>query len=147
MMGDGTLLDRRQVLIAGAGAVLAAPLAGLAAPAQQRLKKGRLQPFDADWLFRRGEAEGLQVPSLDDSAWRKVDLPHDWSIENLLLGAADGGSQIVGPFDRNAIGGTATGFSVGGEGWYRKRFSLRPSPEARVEILFEGVYMDSEVWF
>jgi beta-galactosidase len=146
MMGDGTLLDRRQVLIAGAGAVLAAPLAGLAAPAQQRLKKGRLQPFDADWLFRRGEAEGLQVPSLDDSAWRKVDLPHDWSIENLLLGAADGGSQIVGPFDRNAIGGTATGFSVGGEGWYRKRFSLRPSPEARVEILFEGVYMDSEVW-
>jgi beta-galactosidase len=146
MKGDTTLLDRRQVLIAGAGAALVAPVAGLAAPANQRLTKGRLQPFDADWLFRRGEAEGLQMPSLDDSAWRQVDLPHDWSIENLPPGAADGESQIVGPFDRTAIGGTATGFSVGGEGWYRKRFSLRAPPDVRVEILFEGVYMDNEVW-
>ncbi len=27
------------------------------------------------------EPEGLQMPSVDDSSWRSLDLPHDWAIE------------------------------------------------------------------
>ena len=39
--------------------------------------------FDDDWLFLRGDAAGAQESGFDASGWRKVDLPHDWSIEDL----------------------------------------------------------------
>ncbi|MFC7668539.1 hypothetical protein ACFQT0_15070 [Hymenobacter humi] len=39
--------------------------------------------FDADWRFHRGGAQGAERPGFDDGAWRPVDLPHDWSIEDL----------------------------------------------------------------
>jgi len=55
--------------------------------------------------------------------------------------------KIVGPFDSRAIGGTATGYTVGGTGWYRKHFTI-PATDAgkHFEILFGGVYMHSDVW-
>ncbi len=43
----------------------------------------RDQPFNTDWRFLRGEAPGAEQPAFDDSAWRKLDVPHDWSIEDL----------------------------------------------------------------
>ena len=39
--------------------------------------------FDSDWRFYRGGVQGAEMPGFDDSKWRKVDLPHDWSIEDL----------------------------------------------------------------
>lgn len=39
--------------------------------------------FDADWRFLRADAPGAEVPGFDDSAWRRLDVPHDWSIEDL----------------------------------------------------------------
>jgi hypothetical protein len=42
--------------------------------------------FDNDWLFHRGEVRGAQAVRFDDRAWRKVDLPHDWSIEDIPEG-------------------------------------------------------------
>ena len=137
--------DRRQVLAvaAGAAALAAAPLAAHAAGAAPVLTIGRGQSFDLGWKFHRGEGEGLEAPGLDDSGWRAVDLPHDWSIEDL---PAQSGATILGPFDKQAVGGTATGFAVGGDGWYRKRFHLAPPPGGRVELVFDGVYMASDVW-
>jgi beta-galactosidase len=35
------------------------------------------------WRFSRGHAEGAEQPGFDDSRWRRLDLPHDWSIEDL----------------------------------------------------------------
>ena len=138
-------MDRRQMLLTtiGAGVVLAAPLAAQAAEPPAALTPGRGQSFDLDWKFRRGEGEGLEAPGLDDSGWRTVDLPHDWSVEDL---PPEAGKTIVGPFDKGAVGGTATGFAVGGDGWYRKRFRLAPPVGGRVEVMFEGVYMASDVW-
>ncbi len=43
-------------------------------------------PFNDGWRFHRGEAPGAHKPSHDDSAWRRVDLPHDWSIEDIPAG-------------------------------------------------------------
>ena len=43
----------------------------------------REMPFDADWRFFRGDAAEASEPRFDDSSWRRVDLPHDWSIEDL----------------------------------------------------------------
>ena len=37
--------------------------------------------FDKDWLFLRGEIAGAEAAHFNDSGWRKLDVPHDWSIE------------------------------------------------------------------
>jgi beta-galactosidase len=39
--------------------------------------------FDADWKFLRADAPGAERPDFDDSDWRALDVPHDWSIEDL----------------------------------------------------------------
>nr|WP_281397076.1 sugar-binding domain-containing protein [Sphingobium boeckii] len=97
------------------------------------------------WRFHRGIGDGFDAAALDDSGWRTLDLPHDWSIEDLQPDAGDP-ARIRGPFDQKSAGRTDTGFTIGGEGWYRKRFQLEKSKAGRVEIHFEGVYMDSDVW-
>jgi len=95
--------------------------------------------FDADWRFHRGGAQSSETTWFDDSKWRTVDLPHDWSIEDLP------GTQS--PFDPNAVGQVSTGFTVGGTGWYRKTFTVPAAQKSkRIIIQFDGVYMNSEVW-
>ncbi|MBX5438067.1 MAG: glycoside hydrolase family 2, partial [Thermoflavifilum sp.] len=95
--------------------------------------------FDSDWRFHRGGAQGAQEPDFDDHSWRKLDLPHDWSIEDL-----PGKSS---PFDSNAATQVSGGFTTGGTGWYRKTFQLPLSAKGKqVWILFEGVYMNADVW-
>ena len=47
----------------------------------------------------------------------------------------------------SSAGGRDTGWFVGGTGWYRKRFSAAAVPaDGQVEIVFDGVYMNSDVW-
>jgi beta-galactosidase len=137
---------RRDVMIAAGAALLPLPFpAGAqAAAAPAALGLGRDQAFDLDWRFFRGAAEGLEAPGADDHGWRRVDLPHDWSIEDVPGGHPP---RQAGPFDRDAIGGTATGYTQEGEGWYRKHFRLAALPaNARVEIAFDGVAVTSHVW-
>jgi len=43
----------------------------------------RDRSFDAGWLFLRGDATGAEQPAFDDAGWRTLDVPHDWSIEDL----------------------------------------------------------------
>jgi len=118
----------------------------------------RSQLFDSGWRFHRGDAPGAEGADFDDNAWRRLDLPHDWSVENLPptpqsngQGTVWGGIDVplqVGPFDMyRSEGKRATGWCVGGTGWYRKRFTadeVRAGSQA--EIMFEGVYMNSDVW-
>ena len=95
--------------------------------------------FDDDWRFFRGGAQGAENISFDDSKWQHVDLPHDWSIEDL-----PGKSS---PFSKDAISQVSGGFTTGGTGWYRKSFTLPSSSQnKRVLLQFEGVYMNSEIW-
>src|SRR6266496_360589 len=89
--------------------------------------------FDSDWRFLKGDAPGAEKADFDDGAWRKLDLPHDWSIE--------------GPFDEKNPTGGAGGFLPAGVGWYRKHFSLPIGfQEQRVFIDFDGVMANSDVW-
>lgn len=95
--------------------------------------------FDSDWLFLRGDADSAESADYDDSSWRKLDLPHDWSIEDI--------PGTNSPFDSNAIGGIDAGYLVGGTGWYRKTFSLPVNPGNKHFFLqFEGIYMNSDLW-
>ena len=81
--------------------------------------------FSLDWKFTRDSLSGAEAPDFDDSGWRTIDLPHDWSIEDLPGG--DSHSQI-GPFSRDSPGGTSTGYAIGGTGWYRRSQDAVPQP-------------------
>jgi beta-galactosidase len=95
--------------------------------------------FDPGWKFHRGDTVAAESVGFNDSSWRIVDLPHDWSIEDLP------GKES--PIDSNAISGIDAGYLVGGTGWYRKEFSLPSSLKHKhVMVRFDGVYMNSDVW-
>ena len=95
--------------------------------------------FDWDWKFHLGGAQGAEAVDFDDSLWRRLDLPHDWSIEDLT------GTQS--PFKQTAISQVSGGFTTGGTGWYRKKFTVPAAAKGkRVLIQFDGVYMNAEVW-
>ena len=100
--------------------------------------------FDKGWKFKKDNSIQAESAGYDDTGWRLLDLPHDWSIEDLPNQVAD---SIIGPFDKASVGASATGFTVGGTGWYRKKFVTEKSFQNRiVTILFDGVYMNSDVW-
>ncbi len=42
------------------------------------------EKFNTDWRFQKGELSGAEKPDYDDSMWREVRLPHDWSIEDFI---------------------------------------------------------------
>lgn len=89
--------------------------------------------FDKDWRFFEGQAEGAQQAVFDDSGWRRLNVPHDWSIE--------------GPFAQANKTGGAGGFLPSGIAWYRKELVLSPEDSGRhVEVEFDGVMANSDVW-
>ena len=100
--------------------------------------------IDNGWRFKCDSTISASDLSYDDSKWRIVDLPHDWSIED-LPGQND--SSVIGPFAKSSQGGTSTGYTVGGTGWYRKEFALDNKQTGKqVYILFDGVYMHCDLW-
>jgi len=89
--------------------------------------------LDADWRFAIGAAEAAEQPQFDDSAWRQVTVPHDWSIE--------------GPFSPANLTGCAGAYLPAGTGWYRKHFTLpKRDRQRQVFVQFEGVMANSDVW-
>jgi len=100
--------------------------------------------FNNDWKFIRADVAGAEQPDFDDNAWRTLDLPHDYSIEDL---PAKEGVKQIGPFSEESAGGASTGHVVGGTAWYRKHFTLEKTDEGKlVQVLFDGVYMNADVW-
>lgn len=98
--------------------------------------------FDASWKFHRGDVANASDENFNDQNWRTLDLPHDWSIEDL----PNQSDSVIGPFSAKSVGATATGYTVGGVGWYRKHFSLGKTANKKVTIYFDGVYMNSDVF-
>jgi len=100
--------------------------------------------FDEGWRFIKENPAKAEEPSFDDSAWRLLDLPHDWSIEDLPNQTKD---SIVGPFSKASIGKMGTGYTVGGTAWYRKTFVVDKNNATKVVYLqFDGVYQNADVW-
>lgn len=88
---------------------------------------------DLGWEFVKGDPRGAEKAGFDDTGWRDVDLPHDWSIE--------------GPYDQKAPAGGLGAFLPTGIGWYRRHFTAPESWQGRkVFVEFDGVYMDGDVW-
>lgn len=89
--------------------------------------------FNQGWKFYLGDAPAAKDPAFDDSSWRTLQLPHDWSIE--------------GAFREDNPARPEGGALPTGVGWYRKTFTM---PEASAKqhtfIDFDGVYRNGEVW-
>ena len=95
--------------------------------------------FDLSWRFCKGDTLGAEETGFDDSSWRILDLPHDWSIEDL--------QGTNAPVDSNAVGRASTGYTVGGTAWYRKTFFAgRELTGKCTRIQFDGVYMNADIW-
>jgi beta-galactosidase len=89
--------------------------------------------FDEDWRFFKGDPAAAQGMDFDDRAWRGLDLPHDWSIEEAP--------------DPKMPEGRQSGFFPGGVAWYRKRFTVPADTRGcRVIIEFDGIYHRSDVY-
>src|SRR5512133_3219180 len=89
--------------------------------------------FNAGWKFLLADDAGAAMADFDDSGWRLLDLPHDWSIE--------------GEFSASNPATPGGGALPGGIGWYRKTFKIDPSEKDRLHYIeFDGVYRNSEVW-
>src|SRR5689334_15315185 len=96
-------------------------------------RPGKTFSFNQDWRFRLGDVAGAQDAGFDDSQWRRLDLPHDWSIE--------------GEFSEQNPAGTGGGALPGGLGWYRKTFTIPATAKGKqIFIEFDGIYRNSEVW-
>lgn len=81
---------------------------------------------------KAGGARGGAAPNYDDTAWRTLDLPHDWAIE-------------APPVETENI---AQGYRKRGIGWYRRAISLDRSLEGRyLEIQFGAIATNASVWF
>ncbi len=92
-----------------------------------------VRSFDSGWKFSLGDHPGADAPGFADSAWRTLDVPHDWAFE------AD--------YHPDAAQTDKGGYKPGGIGWYRKRFDMPTSWQGkRVAIEFDAVFMNSEVW-
>ncbi|MBC7783925.1 MAG: DUF4982 domain-containing protein [Burkholderiales bacterium] len=112
------------------GATVAFAQALPSAPAMPDVSR-RSATFNSDWRFIKADPGTATMPELDDSTWRSLDLPHDWSIE--------------GPFAPEYASGT--GFAPGGIAWYRKHFKLDASAQGKlVAIEFDGVYANAQVY-
>ena len=87
--------------------------------------------FDEGWKFYLGDSESHSGVSFNDSGWKALTLPHDWSTEH--------------PVDEKNPAGSGGGYEVGGIGWYRKKFTA-PEGGGRLVLQFDGVFQDSTVF-
>ena len=90
--------------------------------------------IDYNWRFSLEDDPSFAQPGYDDSEWRLLNLPHDWSIE--------------GEYAEDNPSGPQCGYLPTGIAWYRKTLEI-PSEwrdGRQVSIEFDGVFRNSEVY-
>lgn len=106
--------------------LLAAALLAGSALAQRQEQK-----LDTGWRFSKTDPGAAMQPRFDDSGWRQVRVPHDWSMDE--------------PFRPEL--GSGNGYAAGGVAWYRRTFRVDAAQQGRVaRVTFDGVYERAQVW-
>ncbi|WP_210418496.1 glycoside hydrolase family 2 TIM barrel-domain containing protein [Agromyces intestinalis] len=85
------------------------------------------------WAFALADEPDAWAKGFDDSSWRTVAVPHDWSVEQ----------------DFSPSWSSGTGYLPGGVGWYRAHVPLSELGAAQgshVRLVFDGVYKNARVW-
>ncbi|WP_152285634.1 beta-galactosidase GalB [Flavicella marina] len=101
-----------------------------------------INSFNDNWKFARfgtmpdgsilNEPKDLDEPSFDDTAWRVLNVPHDWGIE--------------GPF-RAELPNQTGKLPWAGIGWYRKEFtSLKEDQGKKIFVEFDGAMSRTKVF-
>lgn len=89
--------------------------------------------FNTGWSFHLNDSIKDKDTINSSTAWRTLNLPHDWSIE--------------GKFDEKSPAGYGGGALNGGLGWYKKTFRIALENKEKItSIIFDGVYRNSQVW-
>ena len=90
------------------------------------------------YITKAGYGDGAAAARFDDRTWRKLDVPHDWAVEQPFNSKASfsHGFKAIG---RN--------FPESSVGWYRKTFTV-PATDLgrRISVQFDGVFRNSIVW-
>jgi beta-galactosidase len=146
--------------------LVAGTVAGASAPGLPRERS-----LNPGWRFFRGEARGAERPEFDDRAWRIVNLPHDWSIEDLPGRDQDNQFAVVSLVPGNwrfSVGDnpewSKSGFEDSGwrlvplpeswdkhgqhgdngAGWYRRHFTVTADDTNKTVFVELGVIADQE---
>src|SRR5664279_4333378 len=129
----------------------------------QNITNGRHVNFDEDWKFhfgnaadplkdfnysianifsKTGRAEGTAVDNkFNDSAWRTLNLPHDWAVELPFVHSPNSDVMVHG---YKPVGGLFPETSIG---WYRKHFMVNKKDSGRqFQIQFDGIFRDANIW-
>jgi len=123
----------RETHVIRSARVLILSLAALSVAAAPVTAQRQRLSMDPGWRFTLGDPAGAERPGFDDHEWRRLDLPHDWSIEGTPRQDAPGGGRM--------------GYFPSGISWYRKVFRLPAGAKGQeVWLEFDGVYMNSDVW-
>jgi len=97
------------------------------------LKERRTENFCENWKFHLGNVNNAEKYEFEDSEWRTLNLPHDWSIE--------------GNFSNEHPATPGGGALPGGIGWYRKTFTIPETEKDKLIFIdFDAIYENSEVW-
>ena len=96
-------------------------------------KTRQRESIDFDWKFQLGDIHNAELVNFDDTNWRQLNVPHDWSIE--------------GNYDKKNPAGIAGAYLPTGIGWYRKNINIDTlEKDDNYFIEFDGVYMNSDVY-
>jgi beta-galactosidase len=132
-------------------------LTGLTATAQEKIS------LDEDWKFHFGNSSNpnkdfdygntllfhksnvfettIVSPKFIDTAWSKVNIPHDWLVELPFVKST---THEMDSHGYKPVGATYSETSIG---WYRKHFSVDKSKSnKRFELKFDGIYRNAEIW-
>ena len=138
-------------------------LLSLAATALQGQDMRERQNFDSNWQFAFGDAsdpakdfgcgteyfnyftkaasihnEGPYVMKFDASAWKTVDLPHDWVVDLPFAEEAShshGYKQVGYEYPKTSVG------------WYRKVFTVPAEDYGKhIWLQFDGIFRDAQIW-
>ena len=91
---------------------------------------------------KSGDARGTGIdPKYVDTAWRKINVPHDWAVE---LPFVPDGEFNIDAHGHKPLGGKYPETSIG---WYRKHFTVaRADSGSRFQLQFDGIFRNVTIW-
>jgi beta-galactosidase len=106
-------------------------------------REGTFAKAGQNWLHN--PSDGPLQHSFDDSAWRAVDLPHDWAVELPFVAVEESGTSVHAVHGGKALGRNFPETSIG---WYNRTFNIPAKDEGlRLSLEFDGIFRDSIAFF
>jgi beta-galactosidase len=107
------------------------------------MREGTFAKAGQDWIHN--PKDGSLQHSFDDSAWRQLDVPHDWAVELPFVTVPEADISINAAHGSKPLGRQFPATSIG---WYNRTFDISETDLGkRISIEFDGVFRDAMVLF